>query len=72
MLGEQPRLDRLRPGGEAVVEQPRAVEEMHLPDRHDVEHGKERFELDPRTGLLVGLAARALRGRLAEFEKPRR
>src|SRR6516164_258208 len=55
-----------------LVQQPGAVDQLHLADARNVIDREQTFDLDPRPCLLPGFALSAGTGRLVELEKARR
>ena len=54
------------------IEQARPVEQLHLPDAHDVVDCQQPGDVDARAGLLPGLAPGAFLGALAALQITRR
>src|SRR5258708_27412625 len=69
-LVEQRDLQRLLARLEFEVEQPRAVEEVHLVHARHRDHAERRAELDVRAGFLERLAQRRLAGSLVVLHEP--
>src|SRR5258707_7664795 len=69
-LVEQRDLQRLLAGLEFEVEQPRAVEEVHLVHARHRDHAERRAELYIRAGFLERLAQRRLAGGLVVLHEP--
>ena len=69
---EEADLKALGPGGDRLVEQPGAIDQLHLADARDVVDRQQPFDLDPRPRLLPGLALGASARRFIRVqESPR-
>jgi len=71
VLRKQARFLGFRAWIEAVVQQIRQVEQVHLADLHHVEQGEQVPQFDARTGFFVRLAKRALSRGFSEFQEAR-
>src|SRR5271169_1453134 len=65
---EEPDLEALRSGLDGLVQQARAVDQLHLADPRNIVNRQQSFDLDPRPGLLPSLALGSGAGRFIELK----